>query len=119
VTHPLSVRTRAVPSGLVIEIAGELDHHTAPRVRALLPGLVLAEGRQLLVDLGRLTSCDSSGIGALVAARNHTLAAQAGIALIAVPDHVRRVFAIVGLDRVFSIHPTVQAAESAWSPPVT
>ncbi|MER7661672.1 MULTISPECIES: STAS domain-containing protein [unclassified Streptomyces] len=110
----LSVTTRTVPTGPVVELAGELDHDTASEVRALLSGLALPPGGQLVVDLTDLTFCDSSGITVLLAARNHVLAAQAGIALSAVPDRVRRIFRILGLDEVFATYPTVEDAVAAW-----
>ncbi|MFD3698823.1 STAS domain-containing protein [Streptomyces sp. NPDC058646] len=113
----LTSRTRTSPVGPVIELAGDLDHHTAPEVRALLPDVVLAPGQLLVIDLGGLTFCDSSGITVLIAARNHALAARAGIALAAVPDRVSRIFRIVGLDHVFRTHATAQDAENTWTPP--
>lgn len=85
-TRQLTVRTRTTAAGPVVAVAGELDHLTAPEVRAVLPGLALCPGQQLVVDLGSLTFCDSTGITVLLAARNHALAAQATIALAAVPD---------------------------------
>ena len=69
------------------------------------------------VDLTGVTFCDSSGITALLAARNHALAARATIALAAVPAHISRIFQMVGLDRVFPAHATAQEAEAAWTPP--
>lgn len=111
------VRTRNTPSGPAVQLVGELDHHSAPQVRDLLPGLVVQEGQQLVVDLAGLTFCDSSGITVLIAARNHALASRATVALAAVPDHVSRIFRIVGLDQVFPVHATARAAEAAWSPP--
>ncbi|MYR57809.1 STAS domain-containing protein, partial [Streptomyces sp. SID625] len=54
----------------------------------------------------------------LIAARNHALEAGADIALAAVPERVRRIFRIVGLDQVLTTHPTVQEATAAWTPPV-
>ncbi|MFF3484656.1 STAS domain-containing protein [Streptomyces sp. NPDC002701] len=113
-TQPLTLRTRTTPGGAVVELAGDLDHHTALEVRAALPALGLRAGRQLVLDLGGVTFCDSSGITALIAARNHALTAGAGFALAAVPDRVGRIFRIVGLDQVFSCHPTARAAEAAW-----
>lgn len=115
-TRQLTVRTRTTAAGPVIAVAGELDHLTAPEVRAVLPGLVLRPGQQLVVDLGSLTFCDSTGITVLIAARNHALAARATIALAAVPDQVGRIFSMVGLDQVFPTHPTAQDAEAAWCP---
>ncbi|MFG2991673.1 STAS domain-containing protein [Streptomyces sp. NPDC048257] len=112
----LSMTTRTTASGPVIELAGDLDHHSAVQVRGLLPELAVEEGQQLVIDLGGLTFCDSSGITVLIAARNHALAAHATIALAAVPERVSRIFRIVGLDHVFPVHPTVQEAEAAWTP---
>nr|WP_203634855.1 STAS domain-containing protein [Streptomyces sp. SID10815] len=112
----MTLRTRATASGQVVELAGELDHHTAPEVRAALPALELRAGQQLVLDLGALTFCDSSGVTVLIAARNHALAAEAGIVLVAVPDRVSRILRIVGLDQVFPFHPTAQDAEAAWQP---
>lgn len=115
----LTVRTRTTPAGPVIELAGELDHDSAADVRALLRGLELGAGRQLVIDLRGITVCDSSGITVLLAARNHALDARAGIALAAVPARVSRIFHMVGLDQVFPTYLTAQAAEAAWTPPPT
>ncbi|MFF5933724.1 STAS domain-containing protein [Streptomyces sp. NPDC012508] len=112
----LTLHTRTTAKGAVIELTGELDHRTAPQVRAALPGAGLRAGQQLVLDLAGLTFCDSSGITVLIAARNHALAADATIALAAVPDHLHRTFRIVGLEHVFPIHPTAGAAEAAWRP---
>ncbi|WP_330172349.1 STAS domain-containing protein [Streptomyces sp. NBC_01498] len=115
-TRQLTLHTRATTAGVVIELTGELDHHTAPEVRAALPAAGLRAGRQLTLDLTGLTFCDSTGITVLLAARNHALAADATIALAAVPDRVSRIFRIVGLEHVFPTHPTAQDAEAAWRP---
>ncbi|MFD5630925.1 MULTISPECIES: STAS domain-containing protein [unclassified Streptomyces] len=114
--QPLTLHTRTTPAGAVIELAGELDHHTADQIRAALPGLALRRGQQLVLDLDGLTFCDSSGITVLIAARNHALAADASIALAAVPERVSRIFRVVGLDQVFPTHPTARAATAAWHP---
>ncbi|MGW3103825.1 STAS domain-containing protein [Streptomyces sp. NPDC001100] len=113
----LAVQTRTTPAGPVVELTGELDYDSCAQVRDLLPALALRDGQQLVVDLTGVTFCDSSGITALLAARNHALAARADIALAAVPAHLDRIFHMVGLDQVFATHPTAQAAEAAWTPP--
>ncbi|MGW2785158.1 STAS domain-containing protein [Streptomyces populi] len=66
-TREPTVRTRTPPAGPVVKPAGALDHHGTPDIRGPLPGL--CPGRQLVVDLGRLTLCDSTGVTVLVAAR--------------------------------------------------
>nr|WP_168723391.1 STAS domain-containing protein [Streptomyces sp. SAT1]ANO41962.1 anti-anti-sigma factor [Streptomyces sp. SAT1] len=114
---PLTLNIRTAPGGSVIDLAGDLDHDSAPQVRDALADLDLHPGQRLVVGLGALTFCDSSGITVLIAARNHALEAGADIALAAVPERVRRIFRIVGLDQVFATHPTVQEATAAWTPP--
>ncbi|QNA77640.1 STAS domain-containing protein [Streptomyces sp. So13.3] len=109
----LSVTTRTLPCDPVIEMAGELDHHTASHVRDLLPGLAIDAGQQLLLDLSGLTFCDSTGITVLIAARHYALAAHASIVLIAVPAHIRRILHIVCLEQVFPAYGTVPEAETA------
>ncbi|TDT35251.1 anti-anti-sigma factor [Streptomyces sp. BK208] len=111
--HP-TLHTRTTTAGPVVEIAGDLDYDTADQVRAGLLGLGLLPGQQLVLDLGSLSCCDSSGISVLIAARNHALASGAGIALAAVPDRLDRTFRLVGLERTFPTHPTAEAAEAAW-----
>ncbi|MFJ6837116.1 STAS domain-containing protein [Streptomyces sp. NPDC091209] len=117
-THELTVHTRTTLAGPVIELIGALDHHSAPDVRTLLPGLSLSPGQQLVIDLDRLTFCDSTGITVLIAARNHALAADASVVLTAVPERVSRTFRLVGLQDVFSMQPTSQAAAAAWTQPL-
>ncbi|GAA1889466.1 STAS domain-containing protein [Streptomyces durmitorensis] len=112
----LAVHVRTTTAGPVVELAGELDHDSFSQLRELLPELHLQAGRQLVVDLAGVTFCDSSGISALIAARNHALAARAVLVLAAVPGHISRILGIVGLDWVFPAYPTAQAAEAAWTP---
>ncbi|MGW5624543.1 STAS domain-containing protein [Streptomyces olivaceus] len=113
-TQHLALRTHTTPTGAVVELSGELDHDTAPEARDMVSRLVLRPGGQLVLGLGGLTFCDSTGISILNVARNHALAADAAIALAAVPDHLDRILRNVGLDRVFANHRTSQDAEDAW-----
>lgn len=107
---PLNIATREAATGPVLEITGELDYDSAGLLREVVTGLVLRPGQRLVVDLAGMTFCDSSGITALIAARNHAMAAQASIALAAVPANTRRVLGVVGLDQVFQIHPDTETA---------
>jgi len=112
----MTVAHRAIATGHLLELAGALDLDTVDGVRAAIARTDLGPGRQLVVDLAGVTFCDSSGLTALVAARNRAVAAEAGIALVAVPEDVARTLHLVGLDQVFPTHPTVDAAEAAFRP---
>ncbi|MEU5899525.1 MULTISPECIES: STAS domain-containing protein [Streptomyces] len=107
---PLKIITGDSATGPVLEIIGDLDHHTAPELRDKLPTVGLRPGGRLVLDLTAMHFCDSSGITALLAARHHAQAAGADIALAAVPANTLRILRIVGLDQIFALHDDVAAA---------
>ncbi|MGW0877903.1 STAS domain-containing protein [Streptomyces sp. NPDC002740] len=107
---PLKITARDALTGPVLEIIGELDYTNATELPDLLTTIPLQPGQRLVLDLAGLEFCDSSGISALIAARNLAQAAQADVALAAVPAHTLRVLRIVGLDQIFPLHPDGDAA---------
>ncbi|MFI2783348.1 STAS domain-containing protein [Streptomyces sp. ALB3] len=102
---PMTTIVRVTETGPVLHIAGELDYSTAAELRQVVTGLALAPGQRLVLDLAHLAFCDSSGITAFIVARNHATAAQADIALAAVPAAVQRILRVTGLDQVFALEP--------------
>ncbi|MFI6208135.1 STAS domain-containing protein [Streptomyces sp. NPDC051041] len=115
IQHTLSLTRHDRPAGLVLlEVAGELDHHTAPRLTAALDDVTFDAGTRLVIDLTELTYCDSTGITVLVTAYNRATAAGASLSLAGVNPDLLRVFHVVGLDQVFTFHPTV---DDALAPP--
>ncbi|GJF31115.1 anti-sigma factor antagonist [Kitasatospora sp. NE20-6] len=115
----LSIAVGTTGCGAVMTIGGDLDFHSAPRVRDALAVLHLEPGQLLVLDLTGLTFCDSSGISILVSARNHTHGLRADTVLAAVPAHVSRILQTVGLDRILSQYPDVPAATASWTAPGT
>jgi len=107
---PLTITTRDADTGPVLEITGDLDHHTAPELRKAVDGVTVDVGQLLVLDLAGLDFCDSSGISALLAARNAAIESGGHIALAAVPANTARILGIVGLDQVFSLHPDAATA---------
>ncbi|MFI6338887.1 STAS domain-containing protein [Streptomyces sp. NPDC050535] len=112
---PLTITTRDVDTGPVLEITGDLDHATAPELRQVVDALTLTTGQLLVLDLAGLQFCDSSGISTLLAARSLAIEQGADIALASVPANTARILGIVGLDRVFTIHPDAAAATARRS----
>ncbi|MGW0070951.1 STAS domain-containing protein [Streptosporangium sandarakinum] len=106
----LTVDVRDLPAGTVLEVTGELDFTTVGGFHDVLRRLALRPGQRLVIDLGGLTFCDSTGITAFLAARNVALDAGADVALAAVPAPTLRVLGVIGLDQVFPVHPDTGAA---------
>ncbi|MFC7381438.1 STAS domain-containing protein [Sphaerisporangium rhizosphaerae] len=97
----------------VLAVAGELDHHTAPRLRAVLDEFTFVPAAGLVIDLSALTFCDSTGISLLVAAHQRAQEAGAAVALAGLHPDIAHVFHIMGLDRLFSCHDTTDKAMTA------
>jgi anti-sigma B factor antagonist len=94
----------------VIAVSGEVDLFTAPefKQRVLAP---IAEGiDRVIVDLTATTFIDSSSLGALIGAHRR-LQQRGGLLVVACDsDAIAKTFRITGLDGVFTIVNSVQAA---------
>ena len=112
----LAVTLHPHPGGpCLMSVSGELDYHTAARLRAGLDEVPLDQGVSLIIDLSRLTYCDSTGISILVSAYHRARAGGAMLALAGMNADIARVFRVIGLDQVFPSYATVDAASRALS----
>lgn len=96
----------------VIELGGEIDLDRAPEVRGLLLDCV-TRGRDVLVDLSRVSYIDSSGIASLVEALQSAGKSGIALGLVAISPMALRVFKLARLDKVFTIYPDLGAALAA------
>ncbi|WP_236004048.1 STAS domain-containing protein [Nonomuraea antri] len=95
----------------VLRVAGDLDERAPFALREETAPLVRGtEDARLVLDLTGVTSCDSAGAGALLAALKRTVLAGGRLALAAMPPDILRDFRQRGLDRAFTIHDTVEQA---------
>jgi anti-sigma B factor antagonist len=106
----LSLATRSVSDHAVLEIGGEIDVYTAPRLRERLIEMVGAGERQVVVDLGRVEFLDSTGLGVLVGAHRRLRASSGSLTLVCPHERLLKIFRITGLDSVFEIHESVESA---------
>jgi anti-anti-sigma factor len=91
-----SITVRNLPDLHFVTLHGELDVASAD---GLANSLVELAGSTVVVDLSDLTFMDSSGIGALVRARNRIRADGLGELVLTRPGAiVRKALEIVGLD---------------------
>ena len=93
----------------VVSLRGDVDLESSPRAREVLLRCVRA-GRDLTVDLSGVRYIDSSGIASLVEAFQEARKKGTHFSLAAVSPAALRVFQLARLDRVFTIHETVEEA---------
>jgi anti-sigma B factor antagonist len=107
--RPFSVAVSAADFGTLVEVAGEVDIATSPRLRA-----ALAErpptGGLLLVDLTDVTFMDSSGLSVVLTLQRDTTAAGDRLAIVCPPGPVRLLFEVTGVDAELPLYATRAAA---------
>ncbi|GAA0638439.1 STAS domain-containing protein [Streptomyces thermocarboxydovorans] len=106
----LLVEVRQEGPSAVVTPAGELDHHTADLLREPLENCLAKGLNRLVIDCSRLEFCDSTGLNVLLGARLKAEAAGGGVHLVGMQPVVARVFEITGVDAVFTVHDTLEAA---------
>jgi anti-sigma B factor antagonist len=113
----LSVSIDRVEVFTIVRVDGELDHATAPVLAATLDGRIGTGTGPVVVDLTNLRFIDSSGLGVLVSC-HRALRRQHGSLHLAGPSpRITKLLGLTGLDLVFDIHHSVQAAvEYAHAP---
>ena len=94
----------------VVEVSGEVDLFTAPEFKQRVTAPIAAGVDHVIVDLTQTTFIDSSSLGVLIGA--HRRLQQRGGRLVVACDNeaIVKTFRITGLDGVFAIVDSVDAA---------
>jgi anti-sigma B factor antagonist len=106
----LRVETSERDGWAVLEVGGEVDVATAPRLREQLITLVNDEQYRIVVDLENVDFIDSTGLGVLIGALKRVRTHEGDLALVCTEPRILKVFEITGLLNVFPVHPTVDVA---------
>lgn len=97
----------------VVTVSGEVDMYTAPQLKECLLELIDGGAKRIVVDLSAVTFIDSTALGVLIGGVRRLHGASGAMALVVTSRPVERVLSITGLDRVFSIHATLDEALAA------
>jgi anti-sigma B factor antagonist len=97
----------------VVDVEGEIDVYTAPRLRELLIDLVNKKNYQLVVNMEKVEFLDSTGLGVLVGGLKRVRAHDGSLDLVCTQERILKIFRITGLTKVFGIHDSVDLAIAA------
>ena len=97
----------------VIDVQGEIDIYTAPRLRELLIDLVSTRSYQLVVNLDKVGFLDSTGLGVLVGGLRRVRARDGSLDLVCTQQPILKILKITGLTEVFGIYETADQAIAA------
>ena len=97
----------------VVNVEGEIDIYTAPRLRELLIDLITKNNYQLIVNLEKVGFLDSTGLGVLVGGVKRVRPHDGSLDLVCTQERILKIFRITGLTKVFGIYETVDQAIAA------
>jgi anti-sigma B factor antagonist len=106
----LDLKVRKQGAHAILEVAGEIDVYTAPKLREKLIELVNEGSYHLVVDLEKVDFLDSTGLGVLVGGLKRVRNHDGSLELVCTQDKILKIFRITGLTKVFPIHDSVEDA---------
>ncbi len=109
----LSLQTRQDSGRTVIEVGGEIDVYTAPKLREKISELVADGHHHLVIDMESVDFLDSTGLGVLVGGLKKVRAHDGSMQLICTQERLLKIFRITGLAKVFAIHDSQAKALAA------
>ncbi|MGD9482066.1 STAS domain-containing protein [Streptomyces sp. TRM70308] len=113
----LTIRLHHTQGAVVVALSGEVDIDTAPDLRRSAHQLVDEGHQDLVIDMGDVTFCDSTGLSALIGIWHTTREAAGTMSLVAIPDRLHRMITVTGISELLPTYPTTAAALTAHPPP--
>ena len=109
----LSLETRHEGGQTIIEVGGEIDVYTAPKLRDKITELVGNGEYNLVIDMEKVDFLDSTGLGVLVGGLKKVRAHDGSLQLVCNQERLLKIFRITGLAKVFVIHESADQALAA------
>jgi anti-anti-sigma factor len=103
--------SRRMPGHTVLAVGGELDIATTAALRLEIVKILSATTTPVIIDLSGVSFCDASGLALLVGAQRRAKADGRTVVLAGPRPNVLKLLHITGLDRAFTIHSTLAAAQ--------
>jgi anti-sigma B factor antagonist len=107
---------RVSANAYVLEVGGELDLYTAPRLSSQVGEIIALGATSLVVDLTETTFVDSTALHVLLDAKKRILAEGGDLVVVCPSPHVRRIFEVTGVDGLLQLCRSVEVANEMLSP---
>jgi anti-sigma B factor antagonist len=107
-----SIEDRKVDGVHVVSVSGEVDLFTAPEFKQRVTAPIGAGVDHVVVDLMEATFIDSSSLGVLIGAHRRLKSRGGRLVVACAEEAIIKTFRITGLDTVFTLTDSVEAAVS-------
>ena len=110
-----SLQIKVITAGdcAVLQIAGEMDVYTCPKLRKQIADLAANGTIHVIADLRGVDFLDSTGLGALVGSLKRLRLRQGSLVIVTSGGRILKLFKITGLIHAFALHSCVLDAISA------
>lgn len=96
---------------LVANLSGELDHHTAERIRTQVDAAFdKSSCKHILLNMAQINFMDSSGIGMIMGRYKNATKRGGSLVIAEMNEHISRLFDISGLAKIVLKASTAQEA---------
>ena len=99
----------------IVAITGDIDLESSPKLRDFLKPKAVQKTPKLLLDFAGVNYIDSSGLATLIEYFQSVQSYGGKMALASLSPRVKNVFEIVRLEQIFSLHPDVPSALTAFN----
>ncbi len=95
---------------LIVKLKGELDQHSAVRLRCNLDQKIFEGTNHLILDLSELDFMDSSGIGIIVGRYKNLSALGGQLSVAGAKTYVDKILRLAAIDRIIPMYLRVEDA---------
>ncbi|SHI38767.1 anti-anti-sigma regulatory factor, SpoIIAA [Clostridium cavendishii DSM 21758] len=96
---------------LIVNLSGELDHHSAEEVRVKIDDRIERDrSKKLIFNFKEVTFMDSSGIGVVIGRYKKLLTLKGEVAVVYVNRSVKRVFELSGMFKIIKLYDSLDEA---------
>jgi anti-sigma B factor antagonist len=112
----LAVRAEERDGWAVVRASGDLDMTTAPQLRDVVVGIVVAGQPRVVLDLQAVDFVDSTGLGVVVGLLKRTRSHGGDLRVVSTRPSLRKVLALTSLEQALPLADTIDRAISASDP---
>ena len=106
----MKVKKRIDGDIAVVDVVGDVDMYTSPKLRDALQSLTRGKVQRIIVNLAGVEFMDSSGIATIVQAYKEILPKNGSVCLASPAGNVLRVFELSNLTSLFPVYDSVDEA---------
>ena len=110
----LKISTRKNGNTIIVLLDGELDHHTAEKVRTKLDLELISGGvKNMIFDFSKVSFMDSSGIGVIIGRQKNVARLGGKTAVVGMNAQTRKILELTGFKGIIPFFESIEQASKA------